>query len=153
MAFGCGAITRQCIQHFFVCWPIPFHLVLQDVFRKVDQHRTWASCCCNVEGLANCHRDIFGAHYQLVVLGHTACNSYGVALLKRICTNCCGGDLTGNAHHRNGIHKRITQWGDHICCSRPTRHHGNTWSTSDVCITLGHVAGALFMAHKNVADR
>ena len=139
--------------HFFIGWPMPRHGVLQNIFWNVDEYRAGSAGCCNVECLTNSQWKIFRAHHQFVVLGNAARNTYGVAFLKSIGTNCRGGNLPSNGNHGNGVHIRIAQRRDQVGSSRAASNHGYARATSDVGITFGHVPRALFVAHQNVTNR
>ena len=152
MAFCIGAVARQAVAHFVVARPIPIHFVLQNIFGNIDERWARATSGGNVKRLAYHHRQILSAHHQLVVFGDAASDTHGVALLKCVGTDCSGGHLTSDADHRNGVHICIAQWRDQVGGCRAARHHGHTWSTSDVGITLGHVTSTLFMAHEDVAN-
>ena len=147
-----GAVTRKSVNDFFVGWPMPFHGVDENVFWHIEQHRTRTTGCCNVECLTHCHRNVFGTHDDFVVLGDAACDADGVAFLERIGADCSGCYLSGDAHHWNAVHECVAQRSDHVCCSRTTGDHGNTWTTSYLRITLRHVSGALFVTNQDVAN-
>ena len=153
MTFCCGVIARKAGLHFFIGWPMPCHAVLQNVFWNVDEYWAWSTCCCNMKCLTNCKGKIFRTHDQLVVLRNAARNSYGVAFLKSIGTNCRSGNLPGNGNHRNGVHVGVAQWGDQVGSSRTAGNHGNSGAAGDVRVPFGHVPSTLFVAHQNVANR
>ena len=102
--------------------------------------------------LTNHHWNVIRMHDEFVVLRNTASDANGVAFLECVCANCSCRHLTSDADHRNRIHERIAQRGDHVGCSRTTCHHCNARTTSDVGIALGHVACTLFMTNKDVPD-
>ena len=54
-------------------------------------------------------RQIIGRFHQIIMLGAGPRNAHRVGFLKRIIANKMRGDLTGDAHHRYGIHQRIRQ--------------------------------------------
>ena len=153
MTFCVWFVARQRIFNFVLRWPVPTHGVLQHIFRHVDEHWARAASSCDMKRLTNCHRQIFGAHDQVVVLRDAACNANGVALLECVGTNCARANLARDGNHRNGVHICVAQRRNHVGCCGTTCHHGNTWAARDMCVTLGHVPSALFVTNQDMTDR
>ena len=61
-------IAREAVGDFVFAWPVPIHLVDQNVFGHIDKNWTGAACCRNVESLRNHKREILRLHDELVVL-------------------------------------------------------------------------------------
>ncbi len=153
VALHVRAIARQAVEHFVVTRPVPLHRVLQHVFRQVDKRRARSTCRRDVKCLPHDHGDVLCAHHQFVVFGDAAGDADRVALLKRIGADRRRRNLAGDTDHRNRVHICVTQRRHEIRRSRTTRHHRDARTTSDVCVTLGHVTCTLLVSHKNVANR
>ena len=63
------------------------------------------------------------------------------------------GHLAGDHDHRDRVHVGVAQRRDDVGRRRPARHHGHARAAGGVGEPLGHVAGALLVAHEDVADR
>ena len=61
--------------------------------------------------------------------------------------------LTGDADHRDRVHEGVHQRRDEVGGRRARGHHRHAGLAGDVGVALGHVAGALLVAHQHVADR
>ena len=92
-------------------------------------------------------------HHQFVVLGDAAGDADGVALLEGVGADGRRRHLAGDAHHRDRVHVGVAQRRDHVGGRRAAGDHGDAGPTGDVGVALGHVAGALLVAHEDVADR
>ena len=101
MTFSCRLVARQAGQHLFVGWPMPCHLVLQNIFGNVNQHRTRSTSCGDMKSLTHNQRNVIGAHDQFVVFGHAARYAHRVALLESIRTNGRSWHLTCDTDHRD----------------------------------------------------
>ena len=152
MTLGCWLVTRQTIDYLIICWPMPSHSVLQNIFWYINQHRARSTSCRNMKRLANRQRQIICAHYKFVVFSDAASDAYCVALLKRVGANRACRHLAGYSHHRNRVHICVAQRSNQVCCRRTACHHRYAWSTSYVCVTFGHVTSTLLMTNKNVAN-
>ena len=153
MTLGVRLVTGERVLDFVIRWPVPLHRVLQNVLRHVDQRRAGTASRCDVECLTNDHWQVVCRHDEFVVLGDAARDADGVALLECVGADRRSGNLTRNADHRDRVHVGVTQRRDHVRCCRSARHHGDTRSTSDVCVSLSHVTSTLFVANEDVADR
>jgi hypothetical protein len=51
------------------------------------------------------------------------------------------------------VHVGVHQRGDHVGGRRAAGDQGHAGAAGDVGVALGHVAGALLVAHEDVADR
>ena len=147
-----GAIAGKAVDDLSVGWPVPLHAVLQHVLGNVDERRARATGSGDMERLTNGERKILGAHHQLVVLGDAAGDAHGVTLLECVGANGRGRHLTGDAHHWDRVHIRVTQRRDHVRGGWATGDHGDAGTAGHVCVALGHVAGALLVTHENVAN-
>ena len=80
-----------------------------DVLGDIDQHRAGTARSRNVKRLLHHHRQVFHILDEEVVLDARPGNANGVTFLEGILTNRVGRHLSGNDHHRNGIHVRSHQ--------------------------------------------
>ena len=55
--------------------------------------------------------------------------------------------------HRDRVHVGVAQRRDDVGGRRAAGHHGHAGAAGGVGVALGHVAGALLVAHEDVADR
>ncbi len=106
-----------------------------------------------MERLADEKRDVVRVHDQLVVLGHRSGDADGVALLEPVGPDHRAAHLTGDRHHRHGVHVGVAQGSDQIGRGRPAGHHGHAGPAGDMGVALGHVPGPLLVADEDVADR
>ena len=63
------------------------------------------------------------------------------------------GTWPGDHDERDGVHVRVAERRDDVGGGRAARHHGHARTAGGVGVALGHVAGALLVAHEDVADR
>ena len=61
-------------------------------------------------------------------------------------------DLAGDRDHRDGVHVRVGDRGDEVGGARPGRGHADPDLAGGTGVALGRVAGALLVAHEDVAD-
>ena len=90
---------------------------------------------------------------QEVVLGDRQGDAGGVALLERVGADGGRGHLAGDDDHRDRVHVGVAQRRDDVGGGRAAGHHGDAGLAGGVGVALGHVAGALLVAHEDVADR
>ena len=90
---------------------------------------------------------------QLVVLGDRPGDADRVALLEGVGADGGDGHLTRDDDHRDRVHVGVAQRGDDVGGRRARGDHGHARPTRHVGVALGHVAGALLVAHEDVADR
>ena len=133
--------------------PVPLHLRLQHVLGHVDEHRAGPAGGGDVERLADRQRQLLGRHHQLVVLGRRAGDADGVALLEGVAADRLRRHLPGDRDHRDRVHVGVHQRRDEVRRRRTRRHQRHAGTAGDVGIALGHVPGALLVAHEDVADR
>ena len=106
-----------------------------------------------MERLPDRHRDLLRRHHQLVVLGARARDAERVALLEGVGADRRRAHLTGDADHRDRVHEGVHQRRDEVGRRRPGGHHRHARLAGDVGVALGHVPGALLVAHQHVPDR
>ena len=149
-----GAVAGQVV----AIGGVPLHrragvVGVDDVFGDVHQHRTGAAGGGDVEGVVDHLRDVGRLGHQVVVLCYRHGDAGGVALLEGVGADGRIGNLAGDHHHGDGVHVGVAQRGDDIRGRRSRGDHGHTWAAGGVGEPLGHVAGALLMAHQHMTDR
>ena len=107
----------------------------------------------DVERLADRLRDVLRRGHEEVVLGDGHRDAGGVAFLERVGADRRRRHLTGDHDHRDRIHHRVAQRRHDVGRGRTTRHHRHARAPGGVGEAFGHVAGALLVAHEDVADR
>ena len=153
VALGGRPVAGERRRDLVVARPVPRHLVLQHVLRQVDQRRAWAAGGGDVERLPDRHRDLLRRHHQFVVLGARARDAERVALLEGVGADRRRAHLTGDADHRDRVHEGVHQRRHEVGRRRAGRHHRHARPPGDVGVALGHVPGALLVAHEHVPDR
>ena len=133
--------------------PVPVHRLVGDVLGHVDEHRAGAAGGRDVERLPDHPRDVGGVGDQPVVLGDRHGDADGVGLLERVGADHRVRHLAGDDHQRDAVHVGVAQRGDDVGGGRAAGDHGHARSAGGVRVALGHVAGALLVAHEDVADR
>ena len=153
MALDRRAVTGQRSGDVGVGRPVPLHLRLQHVLGHVDEHGSGTAGGGDVERLADRHRQLLRRHHQLVVLRRRAGDADRVALLEGIAADRLGRHLPGDRDHRDRVHVGVHQRRHEVRRRRSRRHQRHAGPAGDVGIALGHVPGALLVAHEDVADR
>ena len=78
--------------------------VVQDILRKVNQHRARLAGRGDIEGLLDDPRELLHVPHQVVVLGAGPGDADDVGLLERIVPDHRGVDLPRQHHHRDRVH-------------------------------------------------
>src|SRR5688572_3084974 len=78
------------------------------------------------------------------------CDSHCINFLKSVGADKWRRHLTGDDYYRSGIHVGVGDAGHGICGAGPGGNQRNPDTARGTGITLGHVHGALFMAHEVV---
>ena len=133
--------------------PVEVARRLLRVLGDVDQHRTGTAAGRDVERFAHRRRQILRPRHQVVVLGDRQRDAGDVGLLEAIAANQLAADLAGDADDRNGVHHRGGDARHHVggAGARGGNRHADLAAGARVAV--GHVRGALFVAHQHVADR
>ncbi len=122
------------------------------VLGDVDQHRAGAAGERDLEGLAHGGRDVFGAGHQEVVLGDRQRDAGDVDLLKRVAAEDLGRHLAGDADDRDGVQHGGGDAGDEVRRAGAAGGHADADPARGARVAVGHVRGALLVAHENVVD-
>ena len=105
-----------------------------------------------MEGLLDDAGDVVGILDQITVLGEGGNRTGDIYLLENITAQQMAGNLTGDGHHRDGIHIGGGNAGDQIGSARAGSYHAHTNFAADAGIAGGHVAGILLGTHQSIAD-
>ena len=89
---------------------------------------------------------------EVIVLGAGARDAGRVAFLEGVGADQMCRDLSGQDHHRDGVHHRVGDRGDHVGRAGTGGDETDAGLAGRAGIAFGGVAGALFVAHKDVAD-
>ena len=87
------------------------------------------------------------------MLGHRASYPDGVGFLERVSPDDRTAHLPSNCDHGHRVHIGVTEGCHQVRSTRAAGDHCDSWPARDVRVPLGHVAGALFVAHEHVAYR
>ena len=132
--------------------PIEFAGGLLCVFGDVDENGARASGIGDDEGFADGARDIFGARDDYVVFCDRHGDAGDVDFLEGVGAEQFAAHLASDADDGRGIEHGGGDAGDHVGCAGAAGGHGDADATSGARITVGHVRGALFVAHENVVE-
>ena len=132
--------------------PIEFAGRLLGVFGDVDENRAGASGIGDDEGFANGARDVFGARDDHVVLGDRHGDAGDVDFLEGVGAEQLAADLAGDADDGRRIEHGGGDAGDHVGCAGAAGGHGDADAAAGARVAVGHVRGALFVAHENVVE-
>ena len=124
-----------------------------DVLGDVDDHRPGPAMGGDVEGLMQDPRQIVDVADQPVVLGAGTGDPDGIALLEGIVADQMGGDLPGDADHRDRVHQRIGERGDEVGGARPGGNQRHAGLAGRAGVAFGGMAGALLVTNEDVLDR
>ena len=104
------------------------------------------------KGFANGARDVFRARDHHVVLGDGHGDAGDVDFLKRVGAEDFAADLAGDADDRRRIQHGGGDASDHVGCAGAGGGHGDADSAAGARVAVGHVRGALFVAHEDVVQ-
>ena len=130
--------------------PIEFGGSLLRVLGEVHEHRAGTPGLGDDENFAERARDIFRPGDHHVVFGDRHGDAGDVHFLKGIGAEHLAADLPGDADHRGRIQHGRGNAGDHVGGARAGSGHGDADAARGARIAIGHVRGALFVAHENV---
>ena len=120
------------------------------ILRKVEHHRTWTTCTCDIERTAHCPCHIFSTTYLIAPLGDWVGHIDHIDLLKCICTQHSCSYLTAYHHHRGRIDHRISHTCDGVCCTWSAGHDGTSHLARHTRITLRCMNSTLLVTDQNV---
>ena len=132
--------------------PVELARRLLRVFRDVDVNRARTSRRGDVERLTERRRNFVRARHQVVVLGNRQRDAGHVGFLKRIGPDELAAHLAGDAHDRRRVQHRRRDAGHHVRGAGARGGDRDTDSAARPRVAVGHVRGALLVAHEDVAD-
>ncbi len=91
-------------------------------------------------------------HHELVVLGDRPGYADRVSLLERVRPDYGPAHLARDGHQRDGVHIGVAQGSYEVGGAWAAGDHDHARPARHLRVTLGHMAGALFVADEYVAD-
>ena len=122
------------------------------VLGDVDEHGAGAAGGGDLEGLADGGRDVFGARDEEVVLGDGQRDAGDVDLLEGVGAEDLGGDLAGDGDDGDGVEHGGGEAGDEVGRAGAGGGHADAGASGGARVAVGHVRGALLVAHEHVVD-
>src|SRR4029077_2055035 len=133
-------------------FPVEVARGLLRVLGDIDEHRAGPAGVRNHEGFANGACDVVRARYDHIVLGNRHGNAGDVDFLEGVGAEQFAADLSGDANHWRGIQHGGRYAGNHVGRARAGGSHGHAYAAAGSRVAVGHVGGALFVAHENVVQ-
>src|SRR5712692_3033201 len=133
-------------------FPVEFSGSLLRIFGDVDKDRSGTSAIRDQKGLAESARNALRFRDHYVVLGDGHGDARDIDLLKRVGAQDFAADLAGNANDWRRVQHGCGNSGNHVRCARTRCGHGDADATAGAGVTIGHVCGALFVAHEDVVQ-
>src|ERR1700733_325818 len=122
------------------------------VLRYIHKYRTWTPGFCDLQGFADGGGDVFGAGDEEVVLGGGQGDAGDVDLLKRVAPEDFAADLAGDRHNGNAIEHGGGDAGDEVGGTGAGGGDADADLAGGAGVAVGHVRGALLVAHEDVVD-
>ena len=129
---------------------IEFRGGLLGVLGNVDEDGAGTAGIGDDEGFANRARNVLHFGHHDVVFGDRHGDAGDVHFLERIGAEELAAHLPGDADHRRRIEHRRRDAGDHVGCAGTRGRHCHSHAAAGARVTVGHVRGALLVAHENV---
>ena len=142
---------RPGVRLWFGRFPVEVTGRLLRVLGDVDEHRSGAATGGDLKGLAHCWTDVLRSRDEVVVLRHRQRDAGDVGLLETVAANELAADLSGDADDRRRVHHRGGDAGDHVGRARSRRRDGDANLAARPRVAVGHVRGALLVAHQHVS--
>ena len=133
--------------------PVELAAGLLRVLGDVDQHGARTAARRDRERLADARRHVGRARHQVVVLGDRQRDAGDVGFLKGVRSDEPAADLPRDAHDRRRVHHGGRDAGDHVRRAGARGRDRDADAAARARIAVGHVGGALLVAHQHVADR
>ncbi len=125
---------------------------LLGVFGDVDEDGAGAAGAGDLEGLADGGGDVFGAGDEVVVLGDGEGDAGDVDFLECVGAEDFGGDLSGDGDDGDAVEHGRGDAGDEVGCAGAGGGHADSDLAGGAGVAVGHVGGALLVAHEDVVD-
>ena len=120
------------------------------VLRNIHDHRTWTTGLRQIEGFLQDFWDLRSVLDHKAVLHDRPGDTDHVGFLESISTDHGAWHLTGQHHHRNGIHIGSGNTGDGIGCARTRGYQHHTGFTGGAGIAVGHMSSRLLVTNQDV---
>ena len=133
--------------------PGPIDRRLLGVLGDVHEHGPGRPALGEMKRLFHRGHDVLHPRHQIAVLGDRERDALDVGLLERVVANELARDLAGDADHRRRVHHGRGDAGDHVRGARAGRGDGHPHAAASAGVAVGHVRGALLVAHQHVPDR
>ncbi len=118
----------------------------------VHHHRSRTAGTRDVVRLGQHARNVLRAGDQIRVLHHRVGGAHDVGLLERVGADGVHAHLAGDDDHRNGIHVRVGDRGDHVRGARSGGHDAHADLAGGQRVAFGRMAGGLLVAHQHEAE-
>ena len=122
------------------------------VLGDVHDHRTRPPALGDVERLAKRARERARVLHEVVVLDAGPGDAHAVDFLERVAPDRVTRHLTGDHHHRRGVHVGGGDAGHRVGRSRAGGHEHDAGPARHPRIAVRHVGRALLVAHQDVLD-
>src|SRR5436309_415631 len=134
------------------CFPVEVSGSLLRIFRDVDKHGARTTAVGDQESFTNSAGNVLGFGDNHVVLGDGHGDARDIDFLKCVGAQHFATNLARNADHRRRVHHGRGYAGNHVGCARAGGGHGHADATAGARVAIGHVRGALFVAHEDVVQ-
>ena len=133
--------------------PDELRFLLEHVLGNVDVYRPGTARARDVERLAHRHRDVLGAHHEVVVLRDRLRDARDVRFLETVLAQQRARHVPRDRHHRRRVQVRGRDASDQVGRARTARRQADADLARGAGVAVGHVRGALFVPHQHVVDR
>src|SRR6266852_491783 len=133
-------------------FPVEIAGGLLRVFGDIDEDGAGPAGICDQKSFTNRTRNVFGAGNDDVVLGDRHGDAGDIDFLKRIGAEELAADLPGDANHWRGVQHGGRDPRDHVGGAWTGGGHSDAYAAAGSRIAVGHVRGALFVAHEDVVQ-
>ena len=123
-----------------------------DVLGQIDQHRPGTAAGRQVKRFAHDARDVVGVLHQVGMLHHRVGDPGDVGFLEGVLAQHRRDGLPGEHDHRHRVHERGQQAGHGVGGARSRGHQHHARFTGGTRVAVGHVGGALLVAHQDQLD-
>ena len=132
------------------CAVFTFHFLDTDIFRDIDDNRSFSACIRQVESFVDDARDIFGITHLIVVFCNRCGHANHVSFLESVFTDACLMHLASDHNQWNGIHLSGRDSGQSICCARTACNDTDARLAGCAGVPVCRVDSALFVPCQNM---
>jgi len=132
-------------------WLIFCHIG-RHVLRNINEHRSWPSPSRNAKCSADRIRKLIYILYNIVMLCDRHSDASDINLLETIFSKERDSYVTGDGHHRNGIHVGCGNSGHQVCGSRSTCGKAYPHFSCRSGIAVCRMGRPLLMGSQDMAD-